>query len=170
MIFSSKKSNKKQKDKNSAVKSHKRTVNVGTGGHLRYSGAVEDLPVAEDVLIAKSVEFFSDPEPCYIHRSAVRARLYAEFDHWLDSAGTAGTADAGGAGSEADAAGAADATNANRTGGEADAAGAVETTSANRAGGEADAKGTESDVIYIELADMPAQLRKYFFSDSEDQN
>jgi hypothetical protein len=42
-----------------------------------------DLPVNEDVVIQKSIEFFNDPEPCYIHRGAVLNRLYAEIEHRL---------------------------------------------------------------------------------------
>lgn len=41
---------------------------------------VRDLPLKEDVVIAKSIEFFCDAEPCYIHRGAVMTRLYAEIE------------------------------------------------------------------------------------------
>ena len=37
------------------------------------------LPIREEQLIRKSIEFFNDPEPCMIHRSAVMQRLYAEI-------------------------------------------------------------------------------------------
>ena len=59
-------------------------VKISKDGRLVYSGPVSGLPVCERVILAKSVEFFGDPEPCYIHRSAVQARLYAEFDAWLE--------------------------------------------------------------------------------------
>ena len=74
---------KKKNKKNIA----NRIIRITEDGRLLYSGAVDGLPVGEKTLIGKSVEFFSDPEQCYIHRSAVQARLYAEFDGWLDSAG-----------------------------------------------------------------------------------
>ena len=68
-----------------------RTINIYGGGSPVFSGRVSDLPINEKILLSKSVEFFSDPEPCYIHRSAVQARLYAEFEQWLDSVGAAET-------------------------------------------------------------------------------
>ncbi|MBQ1189321.1 MAG: hypothetical protein IIX57_02765, partial [Lachnospiraceae bacterium] len=37
------------------------------------------LPIRESVILEKSVEFFDDPEPCHIHRGAVRVRLTAEI-------------------------------------------------------------------------------------------
>src|SRR5574344_1768310 len=37
-----------------------------------YQGYLKDVPLKESVILAKSVEFFDDPEPCHIHRSAVR--------------------------------------------------------------------------------------------------
>ena len=42
------------------------------------------LPLKEKVVLEKSVEFFSDPEPCYIHRSAVMVRLLSEIWEFLD--------------------------------------------------------------------------------------
>ena len=44
-----------------------------------------DLPVREEIVIMKSVEFFNDPEPCYIHRGAVLNRLYHEIERRLES-------------------------------------------------------------------------------------
>jgi hypothetical protein len=41
------------------------------------------LPIREDQLILKSIEFFNDPEPCMIHRSAVINRLYTEILDFL---------------------------------------------------------------------------------------
>lgn len=41
------------------------------------------LPIKEQVIIGKSIEFFSDPEPCFIHRSAVMKRLITEIDDYL---------------------------------------------------------------------------------------
>ena len=82
--------NKKKREKNAAD----RIIRIYDGGRLIYSGAVDGLPVGEKTLITKSIEFFSDPEPCYIHRSAVQARLYAEFEGWLDSAGAGDAYDA----------------------------------------------------------------------------
>lgn len=41
------------------------------------------LPFKEQMIISKSIEFFSDPEPCFIHRSAVMKRLMAEMEDYF---------------------------------------------------------------------------------------
>ena len=40
---------------------------------------IEDIPFAEDLIIEKSILFFSDPAPCFIHRGAVMTRLHGEI-------------------------------------------------------------------------------------------
>lgn len=50
---------------------------------LLYDGLLKDLPLKESIVLQKSVEFFDDPEPCHIHRSAVRTRLVAELQKEL---------------------------------------------------------------------------------------
>ncbi len=40
-------------------------------------------PIGEQTIIARSIEFFNDPEPCFIHRSAVIKRLIAEMDDYF---------------------------------------------------------------------------------------
>ena len=83
-----------------------KAVRIVCGDATVFSGALNTIPVKDDVLIAKSIEFFNDPAPCYIHRSAVQVRLYGEFEQWLDSTGGAGGAGgAGGTGGDADAVG-----------------------------------------------------------------
>lgn len=62
--------------------SHKKTMPVlqlYSGNQLIYHGYLKDVPLKESIILAKSVEFFDDPEPCHIHRSAVRTRLTAEI-------------------------------------------------------------------------------------------
>ena len=44
-----------------------------------YSGRLSDLPIQEKMILEKSVQFFNDPEPCHIHRNAVRSRLTEEI-------------------------------------------------------------------------------------------
>lgn len=46
---------------------------------ILYQGLLKDLPIKEHVLIEKSIHFFNDPEPCNIHRTAVRIRLTEEL-------------------------------------------------------------------------------------------
>lgn len=43
------------------------------------------LPIKEESIISKSVEFFNDPEPCFIHRSAVMKRIITEIDDYFYS-------------------------------------------------------------------------------------
>ena len=68
-------------------KANNRNVEVKLEGRVLFSGNLEDLPLKEEWIIQKSVEFFNDPEPCFIHRGAVAVRLLNEI--W-DSAGNSG--------------------------------------------------------------------------------
>jgi hypothetical protein len=44
---------------------------------------VTSLPLKEKIIINRSIEWFYDPEPCMIHRSAVMKRIYSEiFDYF----------------------------------------------------------------------------------------
>lgn len=52
-----------------------------------FRGLTAQLPVRERAVLEKSVEFFGDPEPCMIHRSAVLASIFEEFENWLDTVG-----------------------------------------------------------------------------------
>lgn len=42
------------------------------------------LPLKEKIILAKSEEWFFDPEPCMIHRSAVMKRIYLEISEYLE--------------------------------------------------------------------------------------
>lgn len=44
-----------------------------------YQGLLKDIPLKESVIIEKSNLFFNDPEPCEIHRTAVRLRITEEL-------------------------------------------------------------------------------------------
>lgn len=55
-------------------------------GAILYEGLPANLPLPEEVIIQKSIHYFSDPEPCYIHRSAVIMRLAAELQQALEIA------------------------------------------------------------------------------------
>lgn len=50
---------------------------------ILYQGDLHELPIRESVLIQKSIHFFDDPEPCFIHRSAVALRLIVELEEHL---------------------------------------------------------------------------------------
>lgn len=48
-------------------------------GACNMSYDLGDIPIKEEVIIQKSIDFFSDPDPCYIHRGAVVVRLNEEI-------------------------------------------------------------------------------------------
>lgn len=54
-------------------------ITIDAGDVRIYRGPLEDIPLDEEVVIQKSVEFFNDPEPCYIHRGGVRLKLTGEL-------------------------------------------------------------------------------------------
>lgn len=49
----------------------------GKGTKAQVYGRGE-IPIKEQWVIKKSIQFFEDPEPCYIHRGAVVMRLNEE--------------------------------------------------------------------------------------------
>jgi hypothetical protein len=53
---------------------------LGGDGTVLFEGPLDRLRFTEKLIIAKSVYFFNDPEPCFIHRSAVAARLFGELN------------------------------------------------------------------------------------------
>ena len=55
-------------------------VLTDANGEILFSGDIYTLPILEDVIIQKSIEFFNDPEPCYIHKGAVCVRLWREIE------------------------------------------------------------------------------------------
>ncbi len=50
---------------------------------LLFSGDLHSIPIKEPVIISKSIEFFNDHNPCYIHRGAVTVRLLSEIEAYL---------------------------------------------------------------------------------------
>jgi hypothetical protein len=57
----------------------------GGGGVVLFEGPLNELRFSETLIIAKSRHFFNDPEPCFIHRSAVAARLFGELNLLLEN-------------------------------------------------------------------------------------
>ena len=47
---------------------------------ILFQDEISLLPFKESSILEKSIEYYDDPEPCYIHRNAVRIRLIAEFE------------------------------------------------------------------------------------------
>lgn len=65
-------------------KKQRKIIKIKKALKLLYEGEVSDLPLKDEKVISGSIEFFGDPEPCMIHRSAVMSRYYMQIDHWLD--------------------------------------------------------------------------------------
>ncbi|MDR2618254.1 MAG: hypothetical protein LBC62_05220 [Treponema sp.] len=53
-------------------------------GAVLYEGPLNGLKFPEKLIIAKCAYFFNDDEPCFIHRSAVAARLFEELNRLLE--------------------------------------------------------------------------------------
>lgn len=56
-----------------------------SGDKVILEKKLTDLPIREEEIIKKSIEFFCDPAPCMIHRSAVMKRIFAEIDETFSS-------------------------------------------------------------------------------------
>ena len=52
-------------------------------GMVIYSGRLIDMTFCEELVIALSIEFFDDPTPCEIHRSAVLSRIFLSIEDAL---------------------------------------------------------------------------------------
>ena len=48
-------------------------------GKTLYEGPLKEYRLPENAVLELSNEFFSDPEPCEIHRGAVHMRVYMEL-------------------------------------------------------------------------------------------
>ena len=56
---------------------------MGDQGEMLVKKKLTALPLKEEFIIKKSIEFFNDPEPCMIHRSAVMKRIYMEINEFF---------------------------------------------------------------------------------------
>lgn len=54
-------------------------ITLYSDGQEIYKGLLSEVPLKENVILSKSIQFFDDPEPCHIHRRAVRVRLTEEI-------------------------------------------------------------------------------------------
>lgn len=59
------------------------SIRIFSGDTLLFEGLLKDIPLKESVIIENSIRFFDDPEPCFIHRNAVRIRLAEELHQEL---------------------------------------------------------------------------------------
>lgn len=52
-----------------------------------FTGKIEDICIAEEMVIELSIAYFNDPSPCYIHRGAVLSRVFLELEEALPEQG-----------------------------------------------------------------------------------
>lgn len=45
-------------------------------GAVVYHGPMNELPIKEEYMIAKSMELYQEPEPCVIYRTHIAKKLY----------------------------------------------------------------------------------------------
>ncbi len=64
-------------------KSKKIYIKIYDNDKILYQGPWNDIPLDEEVIIQNSIKFYDDPNPCHIHRTAVRVRLIAELEKAL---------------------------------------------------------------------------------------
>lgn len=57
---------------------------IGKDNCILYEGNLYKLPIAESIVVQKSIEYFNDPEPCFLHKSAVIKRLYYEIQDFFE--------------------------------------------------------------------------------------
>lgn len=60
-------------------------LTLSSNGTVLYQGPVSEVPLKESKVLEVSTRFFNDPNPCYIHRGAVRVRLTAEIEQMMQS-------------------------------------------------------------------------------------
>lgn len=66
-------------------------ITVHCQDEILYDGKWDELPFDEKIIIEYSIRFYDDPNPCYIHRGAVRVRLLAELEESYESAQSKGS-------------------------------------------------------------------------------
>lgn len=63
---------------------------VDDNGHVLFSNKLTALPLKEESINKKSIEFYSDPEPCMIHRSAIMKYMYVKIDDFIHERASSG--------------------------------------------------------------------------------
>jgi hypothetical protein len=56
---------------------------ISEDGEPIFAKKLTAVPLRDEVVVARSIEFFDDPEPCMIHRSAVMNRIYSEMEDYF---------------------------------------------------------------------------------------
>ena len=53
-------------------------------GKVFFERKLTAMPLREEAIIQRSIEYFNDPEPCMIHRSAVMKRIFMELSEFFN--------------------------------------------------------------------------------------
>lgn len=64
-------------------KSAKPVLTLKYKEQILFQDEIRLLPFKESSILQKSIQYFDDPSPCYIHKNAARIRLIAEFENIL---------------------------------------------------------------------------------------
>jgi len=70
-----------------------RLVLLGSGGETLSACPASEYALPEKAVLALSVEYFNDPEPCIIHRTAVHKRAILELMEHCPAGSTVSTSD-----------------------------------------------------------------------------
>ena len=67
-------------------KKHKRAILCLYTEHMIefFRDRIDAYPILEELIIAGSIKFFNDPNPCEIHRRAVQIRICEEIEETLN--------------------------------------------------------------------------------------
>lgn len=65
------------KRKHTRIKHYIEVIHGENQVHSLYKRG--ELPIKENAILEKSIQFFNDPDPCYIHRGAVNMRINEEI-------------------------------------------------------------------------------------------
>ncbi len=55
----------------------------GENGEKIVKCKLFSIPLREDAVLQACIEFFADPEPCMLHRSAAMSRMYMELQEYF---------------------------------------------------------------------------------------
>lgn len=53
-------------------------------GDIVFNNKIMNLQLPEHLVIEKSIKWFNDPDPCFIHKSAVMKRLFIELEDHIN--------------------------------------------------------------------------------------
>lgn len=52
--------------------------------NIVYNGKLTGMPLREELILEKCIEYFNDKSPCYIHKSATMKRLFLQLEKYFE--------------------------------------------------------------------------------------